>query len=254
MKKKITIIGSGNVAFHLTKELVEKNYSLSIYSRNAITGKELSDFFSVPIYYSLKEINSKDLLIVCVNDDQVIPLVNQLNKNAKVLYTSGSTSITDFEKRPFLACFYPMQTFNKNIPLDFKKIPIFVESTSNEFLTEVKLIAYELSNKVYLINSEQRLYLHIAAVFANNFSNFLQIIAQDVLNSQQIPTEVLDQLRTQTCEKWKNWDVVSTQTGPAKRNDKKILKKHLSVLKNKEKEIYQLLSNSILEYYGHEKL
>ena len=42
------------------------------------------------------------------------------------------------------------------------------------------------------------------------------------------------------------------QTGPARRNDQGILKKHEEMLEKQKKEIYQVLSASILNTYKDE--
>ncbi|RUA12480.1 MAG: DUF2520 domain-containing protein, partial [Flavobacteriia bacterium] len=132
-------------------------------------------------------------------------------------------------------------------------IPVCLESEKNEDLLLLKDLAGSISDKVFELNSQQREKLHIAAVFANNFSNHMFKIAYDLCESNQINFEILKPLILETAEKIIKITPEKAQTGPAKREDIKTIQKHLSQLEGIQKEIYTLVTKSITETYSYGK-
>ena len=113
-------------------------------------------------------------------------------------------------------------------------------------------LAHDLSNTVYLVSSEERLILHIAAVFVNNFSNHLFAIAQDYCEKHQLDYQLLMPLIHETIHKIDTIPPKDAQTGPARRKDMEIIDKHLHLLKEEDEHlhrIYSLLTDSILKMY-----
>ncbi len=143
--------------------------------------------------------------------------------------------------------FYPLQSFSKDQELDFKNIPITIETEFKKDKELIEKLASSISNYVYSIDSKQREKLHLAAVFANNFSNFMFTIAKDLSDEYNFPFDILKPLILETANKIQVTDPRKAQTGPAIRNDKKVIDKHLSQLKGEKKEIYKLISESIMK-------
>jgi predicted short-subunit dehydrogenase-like oxidoreductase (DUF2520 family) len=143
---------------------------------------------------------------------------------------------------------YPLQTFSFGKTVDFSQVPIAVEASSPEIAKQLEALAHKLSPKIVQMSSEQRLVLHIAAVFACNFSNHVFAIAQELLESKDIPFDYLRPLISETAAKVQQALPSEVQTGPAIRKDEKILQKHLDFLKDQPQlqEIYRLLSQSIV--------
>ena len=141
-----------------------------------------------------------------------------------------------------------MQTFNKDLTLNLSKTPIFIEANNDLFKKKLMNIGSKLSEKVVSINSEQRKQLHIAAVFACNFTNHMFVIANDILTKSNLDFKLLLPIINQTVIKLNKNKPSKVQTGPAKRKDKKIIQNHINdISDNKIKEVYNLISNLILE-------
>ena len=165
------------------------------------------------------------------------------------MHTSGSIGIDVFEPNfSDFGVFYPLQTFNTYIELTISEIPFCIEGNSKTFEKELIEIAKNLSSNVITMNSVQRKQLHIAAVFANNFSNHMYSIADDLLTEEDIDFKVLLPLIKQTIAKINTNKPKAIQTGPAKRKDIKIIQKHINLIQQEDiKELYQKISNSIIK-------
>ncbi len=232
--KKIAIIGSGNVATHLKTALKKAGHKIiAVKGRSKISaiGK------------------TADLYILAIKDDAIDSVVKQLKLASKiVVHTSGSISIDTLkDSSKNIAVLYPLQTFSKHKAIDFNNVPIFVEANNKQTLSILIQIAKSISSNIHSISSKQRQVLHLAAVFACNFSNHMYELASQVLKKNNIPFNVLIPLIDETANKIHFGSPAEMQTGPAIRRDKKIIKKHLKLLsKNKNaKKIYAQLTKSI---------
>ena len=145
---------------------------------------------------------------------------------------------------------YPLQSFSKEQEIDFSKIPFCLETEEASDFDLLKGLAKEFSPKCYAIDSLQRQYLHVAAVFLNNFANHMWYLSQQLCSNQQIPFELLQPLLEETCRKGLQHNFFEGQTGPAKRGDRTVIEKHLQLLQGIEKDIYKDISTSILTTYG----
>lgn len=143
--------------------------------------------------------------------------------------------------------FYPMQTFSKQRTVDFRQIPVFVESNSAADTQTLKDIASVLSEKVYEATSEQRKSLHLAAVFTCNFTNHMYALAAELLKKYQLPFEVMLPLIDETARKVHELEPRLAQTGPAIRYDENVINNHLQMLSDEPgmQELYRLISESI---------
>jgi len=251
MIKKITIIGSGNVATRLSLALKKGNMEIvQIISRNQQSGTELAKKTTALFSNNPKKILKTDLILICVNDDEIINLIKQL-PNIPMVHTSGSTDINVFKNQKNYGVFYPLQSLNKELDIDFKNIPICIEANNNPLQKILYQIAKNISKNVIVLNSHQRKHLHLAAVIASNFSNFSYLIAKKHLSEHKIDFSLLKPLIIYGSQKILHNDPALTQTGPAKRGDQKIIKEHLTMLKDQNhRKIYKLLSDNILNEYA----
>tara|TARA_B100001250_G_scaffold404679_1_gene421020 strand:- start:899 stop:1657 length:759 start_codon:yes stop_codon:yes gene_type:complete len=251
MIKKISFIGSGNVATHLALAFQKSNIKIiQIVSRNEKSGKLLAKHTNSLFTSNIQNLLKTDLIITCVNDDNIASIVKQI-PNIPIVHTSGNNSITVFTNKLNYGVLYPLQTLNKEISIDFKNIPLCVEGNNANFEKDILKLGQKISNKVYYVNSENRKHLHLSAVIASNFSNFCYLIAKKQLDSKNLKFDLLKPLILETAQKIINTDPTLTQTGPAKRGDKKVIKQHLEILKDDNyKKIYKLLSQNILKEYG----
>jgi len=251
MIKKISIIGSGNVATRLSYEFFKNNIQIAqIISRNKKHGQLLADTIQASFTTNINNLKLTDLTIICVSDDSIKDIAKKIPTNQPVVHTSGFTDITILKKQENHGVIYPIQSLNKDIDINFQEIPICIESNNNIFKKKIKNLCLKLSINVVYFNSTERKHIHLAAVITSNFSNFLYLIAQKHLHQQNIDFSLLLPLIIHTAKKTKNKNPFTNQTGPAKRGDKKVIKKHLDILKNKDyKKIYKLLSKNILTTY-----
>jgi predicted short-subunit dehydrogenase-like oxidoreductase (DUF2520 family) len=244
---KVVIIGSGNLAYHLIKAFADsttvaviqvvarqKNTSIPYLDPNKITDQ----------YTSIAE---ADLYIIAVSDDAIAAVSSQLPfKNRLVVHTSGTAAMNTLDSKNRRGVVYPLQTFTKNKAVDFKQIPIGLESEKESDYEILHKIAASISDCMYNINSQQRKIIHVSAVFVNNFVNHLYQIGQDLCMENEIPFDILKPLITETANKVMFLSPQAAQTGPAKRKDIHTIEAHLNLLKEEnQKNIYKILTQSI---------
>lgn len=241
---KVILLGSGNVATHLFQAFSKANgvEVVQVFSRTI--SKDFPETLQTSDY---KEINAADVYIICVSDSAISSVSSQLSfENRLVLHTSGSTDINVLDSKNRKGVFYPLQTFTKNKSVDFSQIPICIETEVPSDFEIIEKLAKCVSNSVYLINGNQRKALHVSAVFVCNFTNHLYTIGNTICLENNIPFEILQPLIEETAKKIKSLSPSEAQTGPAVRNDKKTIEKHIDFLTNEnQKEIYKILTKSI---------
>ena len=243
------IIGSGNVAYHLTKAFSLKNIPLlQIFGRNSEELKKISRELNVP--YSTEHLQDADLYIICVSDNSV-ENVSQIitKKDCLVAHTSGSLPKEILKGEYRKSSFYPLQTFSKSKELDYEKIPFFIETENEQDKQLLFEIASKISENVMESSHEQRKYIHLTAVFACNFVNHLFAKAKEISDSQEIPFNYFLPLIDETVQKIHEIEPKDAQTGPAVRNDVKILESHEQLLKDESLKIYKTMNHSIQKMY-----
>ncbi|CAA7386331.1 Rossmann-like and DUF2520 domain-containing protein [Chryseobacterium fistulae] len=246
---QIVIIGSGNVAYHMAKAFILNNiYLAQIFGRNEKELKKISEELNIP--YSTDRIEDADLYIICVSDNSIENVSKVItNKNCLVAHTSGSLPkdilVGEYRK----SSFYPLQTFSKSKSLKYSTIPFFIEAENEEDKRFLFEIANKISKNVMESTYEKRKYIHLTAVFACNFVNHLFSRAKEISDSQEIPFDYFFPLIDETVEKIYEIDPKLAQTGPAVRNDKRILELHEQLLKDESLEIYKTMNHSIQKMY-----
>jgi predicted short-subunit dehydrogenase-like oxidoreductase (DUF2520 family) len=248
----VVLLGSGRVATQLGKALHHAGIPIAqVYSPTPLHAQSLAMQVHAKAISDLAELSSTaDVYIISVKDDAIAALVTQLHLGDKILvHTSGSTDMDVLHAASTnYGVLYPLQTFSFDKAVDFSQVPIAVEASSPEIAKQLEALAHKLSPKIVQMSSEQRLVLHIAAVFACNFSNHVYAIAQQLLESKDISFDYLRPLIAETAAKVQLALPSEVQTGPAIRKDEKIFQKHLDFLNEQPQvqEIYRLLSQSIV--------
>ncbi len=247
--KNIILVGSGNVATHLGISLLRQGYKIKqVWSNQLKNAEILAKKLNSTATNKIDSLKTADLYIICVKDDILENIIQQLN-NINIVHTSGSAELEIFKNRfQNYGVLYPLQTFKKEISLDLSNTPICIEASNPIFNKKLVDIATKLSNDVIVMDSEQRKQLHIAAVFACNFTNHMFGIANNILNKSNLDFKLLLPIIKQSIKKLDQHQPRDIQTGPAKRKDKKIIQKHINNIKDcKTKEIYKLISASIMK-------
>jgi predicted short-subunit dehydrogenase-like oxidoreductase (DUF2520 family) len=244
---KITIIGSGNVAQHLI-DAFAKNNAVEIIQVFSRSQKEISPLLdSRKITNDWTALTEADLYIIAVSDDAIASVSSQLPfENRLVVHTSGSAPLTSLNDKNRKGVFYPLQTFTKGKAIDFKAIPFCLETQLESDYKLLEKAAQTISDRVYKIDSHQRKALHVAAVFVNNFTNYLYQLGNDICQENHVPFDILKPLILETAEKLLTLSPKEAQTGPAKRNDISTIEAHESFLSNENQStIYKILTQSI---------
>jgi predicted short-subunit dehydrogenase-like oxidoreductase (DUF2520 family) len=252
---KVIIIGSGNVAQHLiaafqnSQNLGSEIELVQVFSRQPANVSQLLNFNKITDNWDT--LAEADLYIIAVSDDAIAHVSSQLPfKNRLVVHTSGSVSLNALDNNNRKGVFYPLQTFTKNKAVDFKTIPICLESENATDFQLLNNVAKAISDTVFTINSEQRKALHVAAVFVNNFTNHLYQIGSEICQENQVPFDILKPLIAETAQKIMTISPSKAQTGPAKRNDIATIEAHEAFLSNENyRTIYKILTQSI-QYNG----
>lgn len=243
-------MGSGNVAYHLAKAFQENKIPVSqLFGRNENDLKFISEQLQIP--FSTTQLTNADLYLICVSDGSISEVSKLITKeNCLVAHTSGSLPKEILEGSFRKASFYPLQTFSKSKDLDYKEVPFFVESDDENDLELLKNLALNISEKVMISTYEKRKYIHLTAVFACNFVNHLFARAKEISDSQEIPFDYFLPLIKETKAKIEILEPKLAQTGPAIRNDKRVLKAHEDLITDEEQlKIYKIMNESIKKMY-----
>jgi len=250
---RITIIGSGNVATHLAAAFKNAGHSMvQVYSRDLQNASLLAYHVCAEAIDDLNQIDPEaDLFVIAVKDDAIESIAAELAPyNKLIVHTSGATPLQALlNHTPNAGVFYPLQTFSKTKEVDFNTVPVCIEGADEQIASQLNELAYTITQNVYRITSAERKTLHLAAVFACNFPNYLYYISQQLLAEQQLPFDLLRPLILETAQKVQELLPAAVQTGPAVRNDEKTMAAHLQLLhENPElQELYRLLSQGIIK-------
>jgi predicted short-subunit dehydrogenase-like oxidoreductase (DUF2520 family) len=260
---KISFIGAGNVSWHLAQALENAGHGIEeVYSRNIKNSEELTQYlYNAKVQKDLNFADSQaQVFFLCVTDDSMLEVAKQLvlPENSMLIHTSGSKSLGELDELLRLnsdvtiktGVFYPLQTFTKNFKVNFTEIPICIESEEEDVEKVLIKLGQDISDITYLVNSEERRVLHVAAVFACNFTNHLWGIAQEIVEDNDLEFKLLKPLIHETFRKAMSAnDIFKAQTGPARRGDNKIINQHLLFLKQQPdyQQVYRVLSEGILK-------
>ena len=229
---KITIIGNGNVANHLYSAFK------GAADVNKVDSRTL-DGLNQPM----------DVILICVSDNAIEEVASRVaDIDAIIAHTSGSVSLSALKGKK-TGVFYPLQTFTKGVELDYKEIPVFIEGSDPSTVSKLKEVGSLFSNKIIMADSESRKKLHLASVFACNFTNALAGISEETLKDTGIDFSVILPLMKQTINKLYKLSPKEAQTGPAVRGDNNVIEDHLKMLASNPgvQEIYKQLSQLIKE-------
>ncbi|MCW3084335.1 MAG: oxidoreductase [Bacteroidetes bacterium] len=248
----ITLIGAGNVATQLGIALREQGYAISqVYSPTKKSAEALAKKVNAAAITDLKKLHSNSIIyIIAVKDDAIETVAKQLHfKNQIVVHTSGTVPIDVLKKTSKnYGVLYPLQTFSKEKAVDLKTTPVCIEANNKPTSTTLQYFAKSFSGNVQQVSSGQRKTIHLAAVFACNFSNHMYAVAEGILKKDKLSLDLLQPLIEETAAKIKNNSPVKMQTGPAARGDKKTMKAHLKLIADADnKKIYQLISKGIIQ-------
>ena len=244
---KIIILGAGNVGTHLFRNLNSSKQTKVVQWYNRSLDSINKHKKEVAVTNQIKDLREADVYLLALSDDVIPEMAKQL-KDLKgiIAHTAGSVPMSILSESINYGVFYPLQTFSKNRDTDFKNIPICLEASNESSYQTLFKLASTLGNNINKINSEQRLGLHTAAVFVNNFTNHLYQLGNTICKEQNISFRLLQPLIKETAAKIESMTPKDAQTGPALRKDYITLQKHQDQLSNPDiKNLYLYLTESI---------
>lgn len=246
----ISFIGAGNVAWHLAKELKKNNFIIeTIFSRTIISAKLLANEVDAEATTNIQNIHPSDLTIISIPDDAIIEIAKTIKlKQGIAVHTSGTQEMDSLKSvSDEFGVFYPLQTFSKNRNVEFDNLPICIEGNNSAVTEALEYVAGRITKNLHRVNSEKRMVLHVAAVFACNFTNFMYSVSSDILKKEQLDFEILKPLIAETAQKVMKLNPTEAQTGPALRNDIKTIVKHREYLSNfpEFEKIYNFVTEKI---------
>lgn len=230
----IVIIGRGNVASNLDYAFRKKGVACQMVSSRE----------------GLEHVPAANVYIYAVKDEALPQVAAQVvNKEKSLhLHTSGSMPMSVFgADKPHAGVFYPFQTFSKaRLIEDFSSVPVFFEARGIDDISAVYSLALTITSHVYETTQHDRERLHVAGVYACNFTNLMYTLAAELLKDTHIPFSALLPLIDETAAKIHSLAPRDAQTGPARRGDENVMKHHLDILPTAEqRELYQRLSEEI---------
>lgn len=245
---KILLVGTGNVATQLAKNLDIEKYQINqIFSRNKKNAEPLIDSLNCHWSNDPKKIIESDMTIIAISDDNIKSILPLLPK-IPTLHTSGCIDMKILDEYfDNYGVLYPLQTFKKNISIKLNNTPFLIEGNNKNIEENIFELASSFSNKVYKINSSTRLKIHLSAVFACNFSNHMMVLSKKISEESNFDFSLLLPLIQKTFSQIDN-NPLKLQTGPAVRKDKNVMDKHLEIIEDENiKLIYKLISESIIK-------
>lgn len=254
---RVVFIGSGNLATRLSLEMEKVGVGVEqIYSPTAGHARALAERLRCAWTDRLDEIaGDADLYVFSLKDTALQSVVSRLQTNQGLwVHTAGSMPMSVFEgyARRY-GVIYPLQTFSKDREVEFKRISFFLEANSLEDEGVLVDLVGRLSDNWCLLSSEKRKHIHLAAVFACNFTNHMYALAAKILDEQEVPMDVLLPLIDETAAKVHGMSPAQAQTGPAIRYDENVIDKHLAMLRNPDmRGLYEQISQSIHKEVRHE--
>ncbi len=251
----VAIIGTGNVSFHLIRGFLGSGVSIDmVYGRSKEKLREFEREFAVPVSDDFSNHVQSEVYFLAVKDSAIAEVAGWF-RGKPLLHTAGAIDIEVLSfYTDIYGVFYPFQTFRREYEIDWSKVPIFLETCCKDFDQKLRGIAERLSKNVHFLSTEKRRYLHLSGVLVNNFVNHLLYHTKRLLEEKGLKFEWTFPLLEQTLENIRLFDPYVIQTGPARRGDLVSMTGHQRLLKDNDllKDIYNVLSHSILRLYNEE--
>lgn len=252
------MIGAGNISHQLSYAFsnIDNIELTQLYNHQETSiAKKLSQYYTLNLATSISALNKEaDIYFICVKDEAITPIAKQLSQlklNGLAVHTSGSVDLSSINSDSLnTGVYYPLQTFSKTDTVDWALTPVLIEASNKKSLAILKNLAKQKSCIVKTITSEERIKIHLAAVFACNFTNSLYGVAFDLIEKSTLKknAQLLKPLITHAFEKMIQTSPRLAQTGPAKRKDTSTMNKHLKLLNNDPllKNVYKTMSQLII--------
>ncbi len=251
--KRIFLIGAGNVATALGEAFHQAGFQIAgVYSRTRSHAQHLANALAAPVIGHLSELPGDiDMTILAVTDTaipSVYALIGEMGPDMLIVHTSGGTPVSVFMHHPNSGVMWPVQTLSASHPISMADVPFAVTGMTAQVEEVVATLTETISRRVFRMTDEQRMILHLAATIANNFSNHMYFLAEEIVEEAGIPFDILKPIILETALKISRMSPAAAQTGAAIRGDRVTMQRHLDLLSDNPRlqAIYKQLSASIL--------
>lgn len=262
MNRKFSVIGAGDLGTHLIGSLKNKGYQLKyIYKKS-----KYNAFVSAVTGDMGKLVRESDIIFICTRESvirEVAELAAASFDPAGKIFFHTSNSLTSDELLPlkrkgaYTASFSPLQTFASFLPQQaahvFKGV-YFLAEGERKALELAGEMADHLDAKVLIVDKDEKIYFHIAAVCASNFFISILKLSENQLKKEGIKKKsdikVLLPLIKQTLANVESRGVDASLTGPVKRKEMGIINKHLEHLEGEEAALYKALSDFLAQSFS----
>ena len=256
MNDRIVLVGAGNMATAIAYALKEGgNTPVAVWSRTLESAAMLGGKVGCVFTDDLASLPVADIYIISVTDNalcEVAAAVAKCFPDALLLHTAGSIPMEALHEAGATryGVLYPMQTVNKNNVTSLRNITTFIEGCDENVTAQIEKTALLVSKKVVYATSQQRCSLHVAAVFACNFSNAVYNMAYELMQRNGLPFDAMLPLIDEAARKVHRMSPIEAQTGPARRGDGNVMNAHMAMLDSELANIYETLSNYIMKRNG----
>ncbi|MBN3520614.1 DUF2520 domain-containing protein [Algoriphagus lutimaris] len=256
MKFKIAILGAGNVAWHLAPAIEDAGHEVTeVYARDLSCARKITErVYTAEPKDELDFSESEAEIFILAVSDQAIPELADsviLPEGSILVHTSGAMplDVLGYSSATYTGIFYPLQSFTKSRKIDFEDVAFLLESDDEETLQKLRKLAKSMKSHYYNVRSKDRLAIHVAAVFASNFTNHMIRMSEEIMRRQGLDFEMLKPLIIEQISKALQIGAKNAQTGPASREDYETLENHHRFLNYNESfaEIYRLISQDIID-------
>lgn len=253
--RSVVIIGAGNVAFHMTRALIQNTVNVrQIFSRTLENVRKVGEANNVAYTNKISELEKADLYIIATSDSAIEEVSSSIPfEDTLVVHTSGSMPINTLKGNFRKGVLYPFQTFTTNRLMRYDNIPFLIEAENKADEKALFQLCQKISKEVHVINSEKRANVHLSGVWISNFVNHMYYVGEQICKENEIPFDVLKPLILEVANKVQDLKPYDAQTGPARRSDQIVINKHLEMIDDSRLQlIYKLLSDSIQRTYHND--
>ncbi|MCZ2101221.1 MAG: DUF2520 domain-containing protein [Chitinophagales bacterium] len=259
MKTSVVIVGTGNVAWHICNRLRHEDCSVQIFGRHPDQVRDFirdtSDFSYISDREHLQR--DADYYLLCVKDDDIIQVANELpfklKRHQVLVHTSGSmTSEVLAPYADHYGVLWPIMSLKKHFEVQqATHVPYVITGSDAEAEYKLTRLATKISESLSYADDAQRQKMHLMAVVTNNFTNHLFALAYKYCKENHINFNNFIPIINETVSRMQDMDPKDMQTGPASRGDQSTINRHLEMLESDEAlaQLYAYFSRSIQKMY-----
>jgi hypothetical protein len=250
---KISFIGAGHVAWHLSQALENAGHSVQeVFSRNPAKAKDVVSYLynaQVQEHLDFSE-STSTVFFLCIPESAYSLVLPELllPKYATLVLVAGTTSLTESliqydplrESTNQLGVFFPVQHLQAERKISLSHTPICLEVLVEETEALLVHLAKDISDSIYLVNGEERKRIHLAMLMAGVFTQQLWLQAQALLESIELDKQLIQGLMQNYTQAFFANQVLASNQELAKLQDTRISLDHQSLLEKPEmREIYR---------------